>query len=116
MLWPNGLPWTRQASPRRRWYRHGPPWGQQHLHLDELTDDAGGWRVSWSQRRTGDLVYDTLDEAMSAVAWVLGQGGTWVEVDPYHPEQVVGDGPAPWRPGHANPLPGQPDEPASEQV
>lgn len=61
-------------------------------------------------------MYDTLDEAMATIEWVLGQGGTWVEVDPRDPQQVIGDGPAPWRYGHANPLPGQPDKPAGDQV
>ncbi|WP_203661993.1 hypothetical protein [Actinocatenispora rupis] len=114
-LWPYGVPWTRQVSPRRRWYRHGRPWEIQHLHLDELTDEAGGWRVSWSARRAGDLVYDTLAEAMATVRWVLAQGGLWsesaggrwVEVDPDDPERTVDGGPAPWRPGQPDPLRGR---------
>lgn len=90
-------------------------WEEQSLYLAEVTDNEGGWRVSWTAQRD-DLLYDSLDEAMRTVGWVLGQGGEWVEVDPIDARRVIGEGrpPPPFYPPPVNFPPR--DQPAGEQV
>lgn len=83
---------------QRRWYRHGAPWEVEHLYLAQFDDDAGGWWVSWSARKQGNLIYDAKGEAMATVEWVFAQGGEWVEVDPDDMMRVIGEGRQPVRP------------------